>query len=109
MTAVDGDEPLAATVARVRGSGRTAYVVSGASKQELLASFSRSLGFADYFGMNLDALVDSLRDLQVQTPATIVWDGAETLAAADRRTYDAVRQILSRNLPDEVDVLLCLR
>lgn len=106
---VAGDEPVARTLERVHGSGRTPYLVRGTTKRELLASFADALGFPEYFGMNLDALVDSLRDVEIQTPATIVWDDAETFADADRRTYETVRQILSRHLPDEVDVLLCLR
>lgn len=106
---VAGDEPMELIVGRVWDSGRTPYVVGGATKGELLASFADALGFPDYFGMNLDALVDSLREVQLRTPAAIVWQDAATFASADRRTYDAVRQILSRHLPDEVDVLLCLR
>lgn len=47
------------------------------------------------------------RDLEL--PATIVGDGTETFARSELRTHGAVRQILSRHLPDDVDVLMCLR
>lgn len=109
ISGVAGDQPLATTVELVQGAGRTPYVVRGMTKHELLASFAQAFGFPEYFGMNLDALVDSLRDVEIDTPATIVWDDAESFAAVDGQTYDVIRRILSAHLPDDVDVLLCLR
>lgn len=106
---VGADEALPATLGRLRRAGRTPYLVGGTSKRELLASFAASLNFPDYFGHNLDALADSLTDVQWQTPATIVWDHAATLARVDARTFTAVEQILTNRLPDGVDVLQCLR
>jgi RNAse (barnase) inhibitor barstar len=106
---VGADEPLAATLDRLRRAGRTPYVVDGTTKRELLDSFTRTLGFPDYFGHNLDALADCLRDVELQVPATIVWDHAATFARTDPRTHAAVQHILSTRLPDGVGALQCLR
>lgn len=106
---VGADEALPDTLSRLRRAGRTPYVVSGATKSALLESFAATFHFPDYFGHNLDALADSLRDIQVRTPATIVWDDAATLARTDHSTYAAVEQILGTSLPPGVDALQCLR
>ncbi|WP_194291556.1 barstar family protein [Cumulibacter manganitolerans] len=109
IATVGPDEPVDVTLARLRRAGRTPYVVSGATKAELLDSFARALSFPAYFGHNLDALADSLRDARLRTPATIVWDGAASLARADRATYRAVATILATRLPRDVEALECLR
>lgn len=106
---VGADEPLPSTLARLRKAGRTPYVVSGSTKRELLDSFAATFAFPDYFGRNLDALADCLRDIEPVTPATVVWDDAASLAKADPATVRAVEEILRSRLPAGVDVLQCLR
>lgn len=106
---VPGDESLQTTLDRARRSGRATYLVRGTTKHDLLASFAKALSFDDYFGMNLDALADSLTELDPELRAAIIWDDAASFASADPRAFTAVRHILGSRLPDDVDVLLCLR
>lgn len=102
-------EPLERLLERLRREGRTHYVVSGATKAELLDSFAAELGFPDYFGRNLDALADCLRDVRLRTPATIVWVGAQDFHEHDCPAFHAIETILASYLPDDVEVVECPR
>lgn len=82
---------------RAEEVGRRPYVVPPAtSKAELLDGFARALHFPAWFGRNLDALADSMRDLSwlPEAPSEVIWDGAWRLRRADPATYDAVLDIL---------------
>ncbi|NYE96279.1 RNAse (barnase) inhibitor barstar [Psychromicrobium silvestre] len=56
---------------------RRIYDVPAAeSKEGVLKNFAQSLDFPSYFGHNLDALEDSLRDFAegLAEPSTLVWN-----------------------------------
>lgn len=61
-------------------------------KAAVLTAFGPALGLPDWYGANLDALEDSLRDLT--GPRVLLWDGWSTLAESDRDTFDTVLEIL---------------
>ncbi len=52
-----------------------------ASLREALVRIGQSLHFPDYYGVNLDALTDCLRDLPA--PTALVWRGWQQLAVSD--------------------------
>ena len=54
-----------------------------------LAAIAEALAFPDYFGMNLDALWDSLAD--VDEPTEVVWHQHERYASADPEGFQEVR------------------
>lgn len=61
-------------------------------KRSVLAAFGPALDFPEWYGANLDALVDCLRDLS--GPTVLVWAGAADLREADPAAYDAVIDVL---------------
>lgn len=63
-----------------------------ASKAEALTALAQAMAFPAYFGRNLDALVDCLRD--VAGPTVLVWDGWSLLTQADPGAGRAIAEIL---------------
>lgn len=61
------------------------------SKPEVLAAVAEALEFPAYFGKNLDALVDCLRD--VAEPTVLLWDGWSPFARSDEHSFRAVLEI----------------
>ncbi len=59
----------------VAGSDHVHLVDGGADREETYDRFVEALGFPDHFGRNLDALMDSLRDVadRHDAPWTLVW------------------------------------
>ncbi|HEY0449086.1 barstar family protein [Actinophytocola sp.] len=66
------------------------------SKDEFLDAVAAALSFPDWFGHNLDALYDSLRDLSWLPPGehVLVWSAPEVLERADPGAYDAILDVL---------------
>lgn len=62
------------------------------TKAAVLAGVAEALAFPAWFGGNLDALVDSLRDLS--EPTVLLWDGWSPFARTDAHTFAAVLEIL---------------
>ena len=65
---------------QVTDAGRRSLVIPAAgSKKEVLASFGEALDFPEHYGVNLDALNDSLHDFadaisdDGQKPVTVIW------------------------------------
>ena len=55
---------------------------------KVLAAIGEALGLPDTYGQNLDALEDSLRDVDTGTAGLVLlWDGWSTLARSDERTF----------------------
>jgi RNAse (barnase) inhibitor barstar len=66
------------------------------SKDEFYDAVAAALSFPDWFGRNLDALYDCLRDLS-WLPAgehVLVWSAPEVLRAADPDGYRAITEVL---------------
>lgn len=98
---------LAASVAAQRLAGREVRVVpAGDDKAESLRLFAAVLGFPDYFGHNLDALVDSLGEFakRLPGPTALIWSGARHLRSADPRAYAAIRAILDEAAARHTDL-----
>lgn len=75
---------------------------TGSTKAELLAEIGRALEFPEHYGHNLDALHDCLRDVGTGGHGVVLlWDGWATLARADRRSFDAVVDILAERADRE--------
>lgn len=62
------------------------------TKVDFLHAAGEALGFAEYYGRNLDAFADCLRDLPHQT--ILLWDGWTPLAAQDPPAFAAVIEIM---------------
>lgn len=73
---------------------RSAYVdgVGVESKQATLVAIGEALEFPEYYGQNLDALWDCLRD--VETPTVLLWDAWGWFAWADRPGFDLLVRVL---------------
>lgn len=79
------------------------------TKVEVLAALGESLGFAEHYGRNLDALADCLADLTADQ--VLVWDGWATLARADEATFTTILRIFAaqRAMPASPRLLVLLR
>ncbi len=64
----------------------------GDSKTALIREFASSLGLPDWFGHNLDALLDALRYLESSDgrPIALVWRPASALHRLDPQLYGGV-------------------
>ena len=87
-----------ATIERAAANAGWAMSVVHASgpvdKGSVLAAFQDALGFPGWFGHNLDALADSLGDVDARPGTLVVWRDASKLSETDPATYRAVLAIL---------------
>jgi RNAse (barnase) inhibitor barstar len=67
-------------------------------KRDVLTRMGERFGFPDYYGRNLDALVDCLRD--IAEPVRLEWSGWETLQASDPTAFGRIMLVLD----DRADV-----
>jgi RNAse (barnase) inhibitor barstar len=65
-------------------------------KAEVLEGLGRALSFPDHYGRNLDALADALKDVVAHDSngTLLLWDGWAPLARAERRSFDAIVEVL---------------
>ena len=75
-------------------SVRTATAAVGGTLDEALAAIGEALEFEPYYGRNLDALADSLTDLE--EPTTLQLDGWQYLAWADPAGWGRLRTVLDQ-------------
>jgi RNAse (barnase) inhibitor barstar len=104
---LSGAVSLAALATTARSMGRSVRIVDGgADKKAALAAFAEGLALPDWFGKNLDALTDALRDLADDTAREIelVWDGTALIARNDPKAYAALLTVL-RDVEAERDDL----
>lgn len=76
----------------------------GETREDFLRDVGIALAFPDYYGHNLDALNDCLRD--VTTPTVLLWDGWGPFAHRDPRAFGIVLDIFGGRDPEEGDVPL---
>jgi RNAse (barnase) inhibitor barstar len=89
---------VAAVAIEARLRGASVGVVGPAKRRpELLAAIGRVLRFPGYYGHNLDALEECLRDLSwlPEGEVVLVWDGDEELHRADPAGYAALMEVLN--------------
>jgi RNAse (barnase) inhibitor barstar len=87
----------APAVETARGRSALVAVVDGAlDRAGTLSAFGRALSFPAYYGHNLDALEECLRDLSwlPAGPVELVWEDGP-LRSADPGTHDVVTAILA--------------
>lgn len=86
---------LRSVVAQATRSGRAVHVVpAGADRKSSIAAFAAALRLPTWFGHNLDALLDALRDLPDDGPLELVWDRVGVLRAADPVGFAAILAVL---------------
>ena len=97
MRMLSADNAIGDVVREARAAGKAVDVVpAGADKADSIARFGEALNFPDWFGHNLDALFDALRDRYRDAPATeLVWDGTATLRESEATAFDQIRQVLA--------------
>ncbi len=103
MRVLNDKVDLAGLIADAVEEGRQVQVIPGrATKQATLESFSETLNFPEWFGMNLDALADCLDTLARESEGEweIVWDGIAELRRDDPRAAAGIESIL-RELNEE--------
>lgn len=86
-------------VAAAKERGAHPHVVDGTQvrdKESALDAIASALSFPDYFGRNLDALYDCLRDLSWldECEHVLIWTAPETLRTADPSGYAGVESTL---------------
>lgn len=75
--------------------GLSAAVIPGtADRRGTFDAFAATLNFPDYFGRNLDALLDCLRDLSDNT--ALIWDDAGRLRQGDPAGYRGILAVLTQ-------------
>ena len=87
----------------IAAGGRFALVESegAADKAAVMESFAEGLDLPDWFGRNLDALVDSLSDVGVDdAPTVLLWDRPDAFEAGDPEQYAQVLDILAERAGD---------
>lgn len=107
MRLLDRDASVRELVAQAHQQGRAVRVVSGGvDRHSAFVAFAEGLGLPDWFGHNLDALVDALRDLADSEgrPIELVWDGAGRLQAADPESYQAICAALAAVEQERADL-----
>lgn len=66
------------------------------TKAAFLAAVGEALAFPDYYGQNLDALADCLRDIGTGVAGVVLlWDGWSTLARGDERAFAVALDVLA--------------
>ena len=96
--------------ARLTAQGWRVGIVSGApTKAEALAAIGKALDVPSYYGRNLDALTDCLRDLEA--PTALIWVGWEPFAVSSPSDWGKLVTVLSDRVAEEgtlFSVLFCV-
>lgn len=82
----------------VKSVGAGVKGANDTDKAALLREFASALALPDWFGNNLDALLDALRDLESDDgrPIALVWNGASMVRRDDPQLYADVIDILDQ-------------
>jgi RNAse (barnase) inhibitor barstar len=71
-----------------------------AGRAGVLGAMKEAFGFPDWFGHNLDALVDALRDVTFEPGTLLVWSGSISFAAGDPEQFEKVLAVLRSRAGD---------
>lgn len=96
--------------ASVRAAGWALAPLDGwaaESRDEVLAAIGVALDFPEYYGANLDALWDCLRDLP--GPTVLLWQGWSPFARADERSFAALVGVLADRAGEAGDLTVLLQ
>ncbi len=102
---------LGALVREAERDGQVVHVVdAGRDKASTLAAFARALDLPAWFGHNLDALADALRDLADDEgrPILLLWDHPERLRLHDPAAHIGVLSVLDDVASDRDDLTVAL-
>ena len=66
----------------------------------MFAAIKEAFGFPDWFGHNLDALADSLRDVEVEPGTLLVWSGSTSFAESAPDQFRAILAVLRDRATD---------
>ncbi|WP_170219432.1 barstar family protein [Nocardioides litoris] len=83
----------------VEGAGRPFAHLDGVrveSVPELHGALAEALGFPEWYGRNLDALAECLRDVPAET--VLLWDSWAPLARAEPRVFTLAVDLLGERL-----------
>lgn len=77
------------------GTDHVHVVDGGTDRSEIYAHFVAALALPDHFGHNLDALMDSLRDVadRHESPWTLVWRPGSAAAGTDEGVLDVLASL----------------
>jgi RNAse (barnase) inhibitor barstar len=67
---------------------------AAADRRAVFAALKTAFGFPDWFGHNLDALADSLGDLDAEPGTLLVWSGSTTFARSAPDQFRAILAVL---------------
>ncbi len=85
--------------------GRAVFVIdAGDDVKSSIAQFAEVLRLPEWFGHNLDALADALRDFRdgAAEPTTLIWDHIRVLRRHSSQGYETILAILD-DVQDERD------
>ncbi len=101
---------VGALVAGAERAGRQVYLVTGGvDKHSALVAFAEGLGLPDWFGHNLDALADAVRELGDEgRQVSLVWDGVAQMRRIDPRSYAAIREVLGEVEAQRPELEVCV-
>lgn len=91
------DASVDAAVAVAEAAGwrvATASTDGVTERRAVFAALKDALGFPGWFGHNLDALVDCLRDVDTEPGTLLVWTGSAAFAAAAPDRFRAILAVL---------------
>jgi RNAse (barnase) inhibitor barstar len=104
---------LRTEVGVARTEGRSVRIVMGGiDKHSVMVAFAEGLGLPGWFGRNLDALADALRELgDPGQQVELFWDGVEHLRTLDPRLYAAMLGLLehAESERDDLHVTVLVR
>lgn len=101
---------VSSVVETAERQGRQVFLVNGGvDKHSAFVAFAEGLALPDWFGHNLDALADVLRELgDPGREVTLVWDSVAHLRRIDPGGYAAIYRALGDVEAQRPDLSVCV-